>query len=485
MLAPWVAEEMKMLELNDRRLNARLVQVLDALGGQPSLSIPAACGGAAETMAAYRLFDNGKVTFENVLEPHIFKTRERVAAQPVALIVQDTTEVDVTRPEDQVTGAGPLDGDSRRGALLHLLEAFVPNGTPLGALGASIFVRSDEAETNASKTRGERQAIPIEQKESFRWVQGLICVQDEAQRQPQVQFVCIADSEGDIYEYLAQAAAGPTNAHWIVRSCQNRALQKNGGKKAELAHLREQLLAAPVLYLDTINVRGRTAKVACEARGRRQARESRRAEVEVRAMQLTLRPPRRPDRKLPVITINAVMVREINPPAGEEAVEWILLGDLPIETLEQVRTFVNYYKVRWMIEIVFRTLKSGCRVEDRRFEHMDRIERCLAVYLIVTWRTLYACMLGRSCPEMSCEAVFEPSEWKSAYRIVLGEVPSSAPKLQEMIRTVAQLGGYVNRKRNDPPGPQTVCLGLQRLHDINLCWLTFGPGARENGGELV
>jgi Transposase DNA-binding/Transposase Tn5 dimerisation domain len=485
MLAPWVIEEMKTVELNDRRLNARLVQVLDALAGQPNLSIPAACGGAAETMAAYRLFDNGAVTFDNILEPHICKTRERVAAQPVALVVQDTTEVDVTRPEDQVVGAGPLDSDARRGALLHLLEVFVPNGTPLGALGASIFVRSDEAETNASKTRGERRAIPIEQKESFRWLQGLNCVQNEAQRQPQVQFVCIADSEGDIYEYLAQAVAGPANAHWIVRSCQDRALQRNAGENAGLAHLREQLSATPVLYLDTINVRGRTAKVACDTRGRRQARESRKAEVEVRATRLTLRPPYRPDRKLPAVTLNAVMVREIDPPAGEEAVEWILFGDLPIDTLEQVRTFVNYYKVRWMIEIVFRTLKSGCRVEDRRFEHMDRIERCLAVYLIVTWRTLYACMLGRSCPEISCEVVFERSEWKSVYRVVLGKVPRSTPPLQDMVRTVAQLGGYVNRKRNDPPGPQTVCLGLQRLHDINLCWLTFGPGARENGAKLV
>jgi hypothetical protein len=116
-------------------------------------------------------------------------------------------------------------------------------------------------------------------------------------------------------------------------------------------------------------------------------------------------------------------------------------------------------------------LKSGCRVEDRRFEALDRLLPCLAVYLIVAWR---------SCPEMSCEAVFEPSEWKSVYVVVKREPPPKvAPKLQEMIRLVAQLGGYVNRKRDDEPGPQTLWLGLQRMHDITVCWEVFGPGARE------
>lgn len=133
-----------------------------------------------------------------------------------------------------------------------------------------------------------------------------------------------------------------------------------------------------------------------------------------------------------------------------------------------------------MVEVFFRVLKSGCRVEQRRFEQVDRLLPCLAVYLIVTWRTLYVCRLGRSCPEISCEAVFESGEWQSVYQVVRREKPpKEPPKLQEMVRMVAQLGGYVNRKRDDEPGPQTVWLGLQRLHDIALCWQVFGPGAHE------
>jgi len=478
MLAPWVLEEMKTAELNDERLNKRFWELVDCLGKHPTASIPAACGGAAETTAAYRWFDNEKVTFDKVLQPHIDATRQRIALQKLVLLVQDTTEVDLTRPEQQVEGAGPLDGDSRRGMLLHLLHAFTWNGTPLGTIHASPIVRSDEKPVNATKSRAQRQAIPIEDKESYRWVVALREAQDEARRHPQTQFLCIADSESDIYELLAETVAAPDNAQWIVRACQDRALDLDSTAETEGARsLREQLDSAPGLYTSAISVRGRTAKVACEVRGRRQPRESREAEVEVRAVCLTLRPPYRPDRKLSPVSMNAVLVRELNPPQGEPAVEWILLTNLPIETIEQVRAVVHSYTIRWMIEVFFRTLKSGCRVERRRFEHIERVLPCLALYLIVTWRTLYVCRLGRECPDASCEIVFEPAEWKSIYRVVHGESPRTPPTLPAMVRTVAQLGGYINRKRHDPPGPQTVWLGLQRLHDITACWKIFGPAA--------
>ena len=118
-------------------------------------------------------------------------------------------------------------------------------------------------------------------------------------------------------------------------------------------------------------------------------------------------------------------------------------------------------------------------MEERLFEHLDRLLTCLAVYLIVAWRTLYVCRLGRSCPEASCETVFEPAEWKSVWKVVRRENPPAAPpSLGVMVRLVAQLGGYVNRKRDDPPGPQTVWIGLQRVHDFATCWQLFGPDAQ-------
>lgn len=477
MASAWVCEEMKTVQLNDKRLNERLRDLTDQLSQHPTASIPAACGGYDEMTAAYRFFDNDKVTFDDVLQPHIDATHERIASQPVVLLPQDTTELDLTRPLQQMEGAGPLDHGSRRGLLLHLLHAFTPDGTPLGTVEATTLIRSDdEPPTSAGKTRAQRQQTPIEQKESHRWVQTLRRAQDVARQHPTVKFVILGDSEADIYEYLAEAAQGPDNAHWIVRAAQDRAVTEASAIDEEAARLiREQVMAAPVLYTQTISVRGRDAKVSCESRGRRQPRESRMAEVEVRAVSLTLRPPYRPDRELPPITVNIVLVSEPDPPADDVPIEWMLLADLPIDTLAQVREIVSTYCVRWMIEIFFRTLKSGCRIEDRRFEQIDRFLPCLGIYLTVAWRTLYVCRLGRSMPNISCEAVFEPAEWKSVYRVVHRKTPKKAPPLQEMICTVAQLGGYVNRKRPDPPGPQTIWLGLQRMHDIAACWNLFGP----------
>ena len=484
MVAPWVLEETRTVNLKDRRLDNRLREVLSQLAERPAAGIPAACGGHAEMTAAYRLFDNEKATWEAILRPHTEATRARVAQQAVALLVQDTTEVDVTRPEQQGVGAGPLDGSARRGALLHPLHVFTPDGTPLGTLHAQVWVR-EEGVVCAGLSRAQRAAIPIEEKESHRWVEMLREAGEEASHCPFTQLVCVADSEADIYELLVEGMAEPRRVDWIVRACQDRALADGPGQATTGKHLREQVLAVPGLFTHTIQVRGRKAKIAGETRGRRQARQSRQAEVEVRAACVTLRPPWRRDGKLPEVTVNAVLVREVDPPPDEEPVEWLLLTSLPVDEIEQVRLVIQYYGVRWMIEVFFRVLKSGCRVEERRFEHIDRLLSCLAVYLIVAWRTLYVCRLGRSCPDVSCEAVFEPAEWKAVWRVVRRtEPPGEPPPMAEMVRLVAQLGGYVNRKRRDPPGPQTIWIGLQRMHDFALCWRLFGPDARA-GRQLV
>ncbi len=485
MVAPWVMDEMKTANLKDERLNNRLREVLSQLGERPTISIPAACGGHAEMTAAYRLFDNEKATMAAILQPHADATRQRMDQQAVVLMAQDTTEIDVTRPEQRVEGAGPLDGSDRRGAFLHPLHAFTPDGTPLGTLHAQAWVRPEKA-VCSTLSRAERAATAIEEKESYRWVEMLRRAGEEARHCPTTQLVCMADSEADIYELLAEGTAEPPRVDWIIRACQNRALQWENGQETGEKHLREHVLGQPVLFTHTIQVRGRKAKVACETRGRRQPRQSREAEMEVRAARVTLRPPWRRDRKLPEVTVNVVLVREVNPPTDDEPVEWLLLTSLPIDTAEQVRLVIQYYCVRWMIEVFFRVLKSGCRVEERRFEHMDRLLSCLAVYLIVAWRTLYVCRLGRSCPEISCEAVFEPAEWKSVWEVIHRTAPPSVPPpLGEMVRLIAQLGGYVNQKRRDPPGPQTIWIGLQRMHDMALCWRLFGPDTIRAGPQLV
>jgi Transposase Tn5 dimerisation domain/Transposase DNA-binding len=471
MIAPWAEEEAALSEFGDRRLDARFAILLSDLGSRPNLSIPAVCRGRAEMKAAYNFFDNEKVSFEKVIAPHIARTKERMAQHAVVLLVQDTTEVDLTRPDTEVAGAGELDG-ARRGFLLHEMQAFTPDAIPLGSVWAEVWNRTEGvSHAPAATKQQQRKQTPIEEKESLRWLTGLRQARQVAQELPAVQCVCVADSEADIYELFAEPR-GERPVHWLIRACQDRALQE------QAQHLRDATHATPVLYEMELSIRGRQAKTAAEDRARRRNRESRRATVEVRAASVVLRPPHRPDRKLPPTAVNVVLVREPNPPAGETPVEWILVTTLPIDTPEQVRTIVEYYCVRWGIEILFRTLKSGCRIEQRRFEHMDRVLPCAALYLIVAWRTLFVCRLGRSCPDLDCEAIFEPSEWKAVWIAVhRRKLPKKTPRLSEMVHLIAGLGGYVERPRNEP-GPQTLWIGLQRMYDLALAWDTFGPGAQ-------
>lgn len=479
MIAPWAEEEMATADLKDKRLNARLTRLLSDLGDHPVASIPAACGGNAETVAAYRFFDNEKVTVQGVLEPHFAATRQRMANHSLVLLVQDTTELDLTRPEQQVVGAGPMDSEARRGAFVDLIEAFTPDGTPLGAIAEDIWTRDEKHFSRPQKEkRKRRKASPIEEKESFRWLEGLRKVRQAAQELPEVQCIYVADSEADIYQVFAEPR-GERPVHWLVRACQERRVC--GKEGASAGTIREELMSNSVLFTNEITVRKRTAKTSCESRGRRMPRKARKALVEVRAAAITLRPPAHSDRSLRPVSINVVLVREANAPAGEEPIEWILLTTLPIGSVDEVRQVIQYYSTRWMIEILFRTLKSGCRVEERLFEHIDRLLPCVALYSIVAWRTLMLVRLGRSCPDMDCEAVFEPAEWKSVWMVIHRKAPPrKPPTLAVMLRLIGQLGGYVNRpNRTDLPGPQTTWIGLQRMRDLAWAWNTFGPGAEK------
>ena len=523
-VANWVEEELGTVDLKHKRRNSRLKRLVSDLAAMPAASIPAAVGGGhAETTAAYRFFDNPNVEFDAILAPHREATLARIRQHKSVILIQDTTEIDVTRPEQQVAETGPLDQGARRGFFVHPLIALSTEGVPLGTLSAHHWSREDSpplTETKPKKKTKEqakkdkaardklRKSIPIEDKESLRWVTTLQEAHAVAAQIPDTEMIVVADSESDIYEYIdagqsvayeanedeagedADAASTlcdetppKTRAQWIVRGCQDRALCVAPGSDSDAAtSLSEALEAGSVLTTYEVSVRGREQKVDCETRGRRQARQSRQAIVEVRSCAVVLRAPYRPDRKLPDVPVNAVLVREIAPPEGEEPIEWLLLTSLPITTTEEVLRVIQTYCLRWMIEIYFRVLKQGCRIEWRRFEHLDRLTRYLAVALLVSWRTLYVTRLGREFPDLDCEAVFEASEWKAVYQVTQKQTPpETPPKLQEMVRMVAQLGGYVNRPRSDEPGSETIWKGLQRMHDMALCWDLFGPGNLEKG----
>jgi hypothetical protein len=480
MIAAWASDEMRTADLGDERgderLDRRAELLVSRLGTRPNLSIPAACKGKAEIKAAYAFFDNKKVTFDKVLAPHKECTRARMAEHEVVLLIQDTTENDAKRPEKQVAGMGLLDG-ACPGFLLHEMQAFTPEGTPLGTVWAEIINRTAGiCHAPAAAKQRQRKHTPFVEKESVRWLTALQKAREVAQELPATCCICVGDSEADIYELFAEPR-GDRPVHWLFRAYQDRAVQSDEG-----GCLRAQLLATPKLYEAELKIRGRKALTAVEKRARRQNRQTRQATVEIRAKTVTLRPPSRPaQEKLASVQVNVVLVREPNPPEGEEPIEWMLLTTLPIDTLEQIRQVVEYYCVRWWIEIFFKVLKSGCRVEERRFEDIERLLPCLAIYLIVAWRTLLVCRLGRECPDIDCEAIFEPSEWKAVWVATHRQKPpQKAPTLRAMVHLVAGLGGYIERK-NSEPGPQTVWIGMQRMFDLAWAWETFGPEASSPG----
>nr|VFJ69252.1 MAG: Transposase DDE domain-containing protein [Candidatus Kentron sp. DK] len=171
----------------------------------------------------------------------------------------------------------------------------------------------------------------------------------------------------------------------------------------------------------------------------------------------------------PRVTVTAIFANEEHPPKGKEPVSWLLLTNLEVKTLAQAKEKLEWYLARWQIEIFFKILKSGCRVEELQLEHIDRLEVALALYQIISWRVLYLTMLGRECSELSCDLVFSDDEWKSAYIVSTREQPpETPPTIGTMIRIVASFGGFLNRRHDRFPGPQTIWIGLQRCQDFAL-----------------
>jgi hypothetical protein len=461
-------------DFGDERLRKRIGILAQTLGQQPNISIPAALKTKADIEACYRFFNNDRVTPDKILQPHIEATHQRIAAVDFVLLAQDTTEIDLTRPEQQVEGAGPMDCETRRGVFFHPMIAFDADGVPLGIVNQKSWTRGQISKKSKAEKSKKRKETPIEDKESYRWLEGLKCAERVAAACPETTCVCVGDSESDIYDVFAAAVASEQpNLKLIVRAGQNR----NTSDGQDWA---EKVRQTAKIADHSVTIRARKAKIAVTKSKRTKSRKGRTAELEIRKATIELSRPVHGDRRLPEkITVNVVLCEEVNPPQCEDAISWMLVTTLPIETDQEVRQVIASYCVRWQIEVYFRTLKSGCRVERRRFEEIDRVLNCLAFYSVIAWRVMYVCHLGRQCPEMDCEVIFEPSEWKSVYTILGLPVPShGCPSLNDVVRAIARLGGFIDRPKNDP-GTQTLCVGLQRCYDLSNAWNVFGPGSKK------
>jgi hypothetical protein len=459
----WIDDELATLDLNDLRLDRRARLILDRFASKPSLSIPAACDGQeAEREAAYRFFANDKVDDYEILRAHRHATKQRMASFPVVLLAQDTTEFDFTRPNEVVDGAGPLNYESRIGFYTHAQVAFTPERLCLGTIDANTWGRDP-----GEKRMQQHAKVPIQAKESYRWILGYERACEVAAQLPNTQVISVGDAENDIYECFSAAVSSEhaRRADWIIRACQLDRCLAASEEHHQLMQALQGRRSLGTFVMEITKKEGRLARTTT---------------MEVRSASVTLNRPQRPadQPRLPEVTINVVWVREAKPPADEKPVEWVLLTSLPVDTFEHACLVADYYACRWQIEIYFKILKSGCRVEKLQLETAERIKSCLAMYMIVAWRVLYATMLGRECPEMSCEVIFSEPEWKSVWTVQKQEpLPKQVPSLGVFLKLVGELGGHTGQRWDGPLGPKRLWIGLQRTTDFGHAWRLFGPEA--------
>ena len=477
----WIEEELRTADLGDQRLDKRFAIVLDRLSQKPSVGISTACKDWGETLATYRFFDNQRVASEDVLSPHFDATLDRIAEHKVVLLIQDTTELDVTRREEKMQGAGPLNDESRIGFFNHAMLAVTPDKVPLGVVDANLWARDwNEFRKNKGKTASEKRLAlrqqRIEDKESLRWLQGHWRGEEIAEQVPETTIVVISDSEGDIFECFKASSRNAKEpcAQWIIRACQDRSVLSEDDRACH-DMLWEEVGSAEVAGTMDVEVSKNEPKSKSD-RKRKQPRSARTAHVTIQAKTITLRGPKRRGGRLADVQVNAVLIQEVDPPTGEEPVEWLLLTSLPITSFKKICQVIDYYGCRWTIEIYFRTLKSGCGVEKLQLETADRFLPCLATYLIVAWRVMYVMTLGRECPEMSCAEVLSEDEWRSVYTVVQqARSPKQPPPIEDMVYMIGNLGGHLGRTNDGPPGPKAMWIGMQRMTDLALAWRTFGP----------
>lgn len=461
----WAWEEFGQAQLGDKRRTDRLVEIAHVLAEQPTASIPQASSDLAGLKATYRFFDNDEITAQAILQAHIKATQSRCAQQDLILAVQDTTLLDYTT-HPATTGLGPLASVNNQGLLVHTTVAFTRQGLPLGLLDQQVWSR--KAATFAALPDHKKR--DLDNKESGRWLASLAQLNELKAGCGEAVLVSVGDREADIYDlFMAKRVGG---VELLIRAAQDQDRRvkvklKDGESGAgEMQKLWGRVESQPISGKIGLDLAGRTGQAG------------RRAEVSLRYCAVELAPPLyRAKEKLKNVTMWAVLGREEAPPEGIAGLEWLLVSTQVVENEEAAEQSLANYARRWGIETWHKVLKSGCRIEARQLESSERLERCLSVYSVIAWRIMYLTMLGRSVGEVSCEAVFEEEEWQALYCYCKqsGKLPSEPPSLNQVIKWVGELGGYLGRKGDGEPGVTVLWRGLARLKDLTSMYQLLRP----------
>ncbi len=402
----WAREEFGGARLGDARLSRRLVEIAQAKGDDPGRAFTGVVEGDWPAAKAYYRFiahpDEQAVTMEGILEPHRERTLRRIKAQRTVLCIQDWSDLDYTSLA-QCEGLGVIGtnqtGAQSRGLRLHTTFAIAPNGLPLGIVRA----RCDAPQLKADHDQRPSGAVPIEEKKTFSWIEGLRDLMDVADRMPQTRLINLCDREADFFEMFDEQRRNPS-VDLLIRAHHNRVLADEQPLK-----LFDAVRQSPVQDTVRVHVPAQSARPKLSKKKARSKRPARNADLEVRALRAQLRPSKYHPGKNPV-EVWVIHALESAPPAGAEPIEWFLLTTVKITSPEDAVQCLRWYCLRWRIEDFHRVLKTGCRIEQIAHHTAERIRRAIAINLVIAWRIMLMTLLGREAPELPPEVLFSDVE---------------------------------------------------------------------------
>jgi hypothetical protein len=455
----WIGSELARCEFRDTRHGKRLQRLLEQLSEKIGGSIPWACQDWANTKAAYRFFSNDRVSEEEILAGHFQATRDRLAAHGVLiLMLHDTTEFTFHR--NDVAPIGILHKSHLRkdkegrpihytvcGILMHSSLAVTTAGLPLGLAAIKFWTRDQFKGCNALKQKINPTRVPIERKESFRWLENV--KQSTALLDDPRRCVHIGDRESDIYELFCTAQKVGT--HFLLRTCVDR-LAGDGNHT-----ISEEMKEVRVQGLHRIQVRDKQGEVS-------------EAVLEIRYRRIRVLPPIGKQKQYPALDLTVIYAQEPKVPQGRDPIDWKLITDLPVLSSADAIEKLGWYAVRWKIEMFHKILKSGCHAEESKLRTAERLVNLLAVLCILSWRIFWMTMIHRSAPETPAEVVFVQLELRLLDALVkeTSHLGQQQKTLSTYLTKLARLGGYLARASDSPPGNLVIWRGLSRLTDIEL-----------------
>jgi hypothetical protein len=401
----WAQQEFGGAPLGDARLSRRLVNIVQSKAEKPGRAFTGVAEGDWPAVKAYyRLIDHPDeeaISMPHILQPHRERTVQRMKAQRTVLCIQDGSDLDYTSLA-QCEGLGVIGTNQTaaqsRGLHLHTTFAVAPNGLPLGILRAQCVA----PQLKSPDEERPSWAIPIEEKETFCWIESLRDTMDLAAQIPQTRLINVCDREADFFELFEEQRSNPC-VDLLVRAKHNRGITEEPFK------LFEAIQQAPLQTKVQVHVPRQSARPKLSKRKACPKRPSRLAELEVRYQRLQLRPPKYYSDKDP-IDIWVIHAVESSPPAGTEAVEWFLLTTVNITSSEDAVQCLRWYCLRWRIEDFHRVLKSGCAVEKVAHDTAERIRRAIAINMVIAWRIMLMTLLGRETPQLPPEVLFSDIE---------------------------------------------------------------------------